>query len=192
MHFPRARRRSDRKALRNARTSSRDLQCGSLAAHLLLMVKLCPLVPNSLHQFAQIEIQALSLNYELLHFALQQTLPVTGPWLGNLRNNSSNPGPRLEPPFVDQVLHNTVRGVGMDFEFNGERSNRRQLLSRLQFAADECSLDGKYQLVEDGFAGLQVQPKKCHMRTVTHVILWSQAMSDGLLVGDCHLEAKIP
>ena len=117
------------------------------------------MVLNSLYQFAQIEIQALSLNYELLHLALQQTLPVTGPWVGNLRNNSSNPGPRLEPPFVDQVLHNTVRGVGMDFEFNGERSNRRELLSRLQLAADERTFDGEDQLVKDGFARLEIQPE---------------------------------
>ena len=84
------------------------------------------------YYFAEIKIHALSLNYQQFDLALQQTLSVAGPRLGNLSNHRSDPGAHFEPALLDQVLYNFVRRIRVNFELGRERPNRRKCLARLE------------------------------------------------------------
>src|SRR2546423_10521093 len=61
--FLRAPRNSIREARRSARISSKDFLRGSLAAHLLGLSELGPLIFNRLNNVVDIEFQALRLNH---------------------------------------------------------------------------------------------------------------------------------
>src|ERR1700678_1567841 len=144
MRFRQARRNSIREAPRSGQISSKDSRCESFAAHLLRSFELCPLVLNRLHDFGEIEIQALRSDHKLLHLPLQKTLSVAGAGLWDLCYHRSNPRTHFEPALLDQVLYNFVGCVGVDFELYSERSNRGKCLARLKFATDERPLYREY------------------------------------------------
>ena len=109
------------------------------------------------YYFAEIKIDPLSLNYQQFHFAIQQTLSVAGPRLGNLSDHRSDSGVHFEPALLDQMLYNFMGCIRMDFEFNCKCTNRRKCLARLKLTADERPFDGKHELIKDGFARMQIE-----------------------------------
>jgi hypothetical protein len=115
------------------------------------------LVFNRLNNVVDIKFQAFRFHDELLDLALQKALAVARPRLWNLGDYRSNPRKGFEPAFLDQVLDDSVRCIRMNFELGRERPDRGKCLARMKFAADEGLFRGKYKLVENGFAGVQVE-----------------------------------
>jgi len=55
----------------------------------------------------------------------------------------------------------------MDFQVGGQRADRRKRLPGQKLAADERLLGRENYLVDDGLAGLELEPQRCHMDNVT-------------------------
>src|ERR1700730_10206091 len=100
---------------------------------------------------------------------LQQPLAVPGAGRRARRDNGANPWLHVEPPFLNQVLNDLVCGVGVDLQLGRERANRRERLTGLKLAADECLCRGKDHLVEDGLSGAKCESEQCHINNVTDV-----------------------
>jgi hypothetical protein len=122
---------------------------------------------NSFDNIPEIEAHALSLHYELLDFLPQEALPVSTRRLWQLRDDGSDAGLYLEIPLLNQVLDHFMRGIRMNLQLCGKRSHRRKRLTRPEFSADERLDSGKHHLVEDGLFGMQNEPEKRHIDSVT-------------------------
>jgi hypothetical protein len=60
-----------------------------------------------------------------------------------------------------------MRGIRVDFQRTREGSNGGEGLPRLELAADEGFLGSKYHLINNRFAGLELEAESCHTDNVT-------------------------
>ena len=121
----------------------------------LSFLQFLPLRSYRFNEVFHFKSHAFGLHDELFDIPLKQPLPVRSRSSGRFRDGGSHSRTRLEPSLLNEVLNDTMRGVGVDLELGCKRSDGWKGLSWSEFAADECFLRGVYNLIEDGFAGTQ-------------------------------------
>lgn len=121
-------------------------------------VELRPFRFNRMDEFRQRETNPPRFHHKLHHFMCEKTLAISGARRGKLRHHGAEAGSGFQITFLNQVLDCLMRGVGMDFQLRGERTDRRKWLSGREFTTDEGLLRGEHDLIEDGVARAQAEP----------------------------------
>ena len=125
----------------------------------------------------QLDTDAQGFDDQLLDFVLQQPLAVAGAGRRPRGHDRADAGLHLEPAFLNQMLNDLVRRVGMDLQLGRERADRGKGLAGLKLAADKRLGRGEDDLVEDGLPGPKREPEQCHTSNVTHVTVGGQSVS---------------
>lgn len=107
------------------------------------------------------------LHHELTDLFVQKAFAVTGARFREFGNHRTHARAHFEKAFLDEVLNNLVRGVGVNFQIRRERADRGKRLARKEFTADERFGGGEDNLIEDGLAGSKSDLQTCHINNVT-------------------------
>jgi len=126
-------------------------------------------VLDGIEYLGQVDSDSLGLHHQLLHLAVEQPLLIAGTRCRRLGNNRADARANLEKAFMDQVLDNFMRRVGVNLQVGGQRADGREWLSRQEFAADEGLRGGVNHLIEDRLARPECHLEYCHIRNVTRV-----------------------
>ena len=132
-------------------------------------MELRPLILDGVEQPLKVKLHSYGFYNELFHFLLQKPLFVSTARLGPFGNDSAHALVNLEPALLDKVLNGFVRGVRVDFEGRCQRSNGRKGLAWLQLTADKGLLSSENHLIDDRFAGFELEANSCHTDNVTVV-----------------------
>jgi len=81
---------------------------------------------HSLDYLRQIDAYPFCFHDELLHFLVQEPLPVSGARRRQVGNYRADTGPRFEEAFLNEMLNHFVGCIGMDLEIGRERAHRRE------------------------------------------------------------------
>ncbi len=131
------------------------------------VTKLSPFVLHRAYHTLAARTHAPGLHHKLPDFVMQQPLLIATTRLRHLRHNRPDPRTHLQKPFLNQVLDDLMRGIGMNLQLGGQRPHRGKRLSRQEFTADERLGRGEYHLIEDRLTRTKGDFQACHISTVT-------------------------
>jgi hypothetical protein len=138
-----------------------------LRCHLLLLLELCPLILDGVEQPLKVKLHPYRFDDELFHLLLKKPLFVSAAGFRSFGNYGADALVDLEPTLLNEVLNGFMRGIRVDFQSGCQGPNGGEALPRLELAADEGFLGSKDHLINNRFAGLELEAESCHMDNVT-------------------------
>jgi hypothetical protein len=130
-------------------------------------LEFCPLILDGIEQPSKVKLHSYRFDDKLFQLFLEKPLFVSAAGFRSFGNNGADTLVDLQPAILNEVLNGFVRGIRVDFQSACQGSNGGEGLPRLELAADEGFLGSKDHLINNRFAGLELEAECCHTDNVT-------------------------